>query len=218
MPQLLIHSEAGETSSLSLFDEVVSIGRRRDNALCLPHLSVSGHHARITGENDCYIIEDLRSTNGTQINGQNIERQVLVHQDDLTIGSYKISYSETNTVPKRIPGTENITAITSMEPIIDPSLAAREDVAVIRVTSGNKAGSVVTLQKPVTTVGKTGAGMGAISKKSTGYYLLPVTGHQRPIKHNGRGLTPQVEVKLVGGDMLEIAGEHVEFVHPYYSS
>ena len=94
MPQLLIHSEAGETSSLSLINDTVTIGRRRDNALCLPHLSVSGHHARITGENDCYIIEDLQSTNGTQINGESIERQVLVHQDDMTIGSYKISYSD----------------------------------------------------------------------------------------------------------------------------
>ena len=73
------------------------------------------------------------------------------------------------------------------------------------------------LEKPVTTLGKAGGDMGAISKKPTGYYFLPVNERNAQIKHNGRGLTPQVEVKLMGGDLIEIGGEHLEFVHPYYS-
>ena len=73
------------------------------------------------------------------------------------------------------------------------------------------------LEKPITTLGKAGGDMGAISKKSTGYYFLPVSERHAQMKHNGKGLTPQVEVKLLGGDLIEIGGEHLEFVHPYSS-
>jgi len=218
MPQLIIHSESGETTSLTIITDSVTIGRRRGNSLCLPHLSVSGHHARIVQESGCFIIEDLNSTNGTVVNGEKINRQVLVHFDDIIIGSYRVSYSETHTPARPEAGKENVTQLTSIAPIVDPELSTKPaDMAVIRVETGNKAGSVVMLEKPVTTLGKAGGDMGAISKKPTGYYLLPVNERNAQIKHNGRGLTPQVEVKLMGGDLIEIGGEHLEFVHPYYS-
>jgi len=218
MPQLLIHSETGETSSLSITEDTLTIGRRRGNALCLPHLSVSGYHARIVRENGCLIIEDLNSTNGTQINGENSARRVLVHLDEIAIGSYRISYSETYAAPRRSIGNENVTQLTSITPIIDPALTAdAAAVAGIKVTSGIKAGSVVVLEKPVTTLGKAGGDLGAIAKKSTGYYFLPVSDRGAPMTHNGNGLMPQVEVKLVGGDLIEIGGESIEFVHPYIS-
>ncbi len=217
MPQLIIHSESGETSSLTITSNSVTIGRRRGNALCLPHLSVSGYHARIFEESGCLIIEDLNSTNGTVVNGEKIIRQVLVHLDDIVIGSYRVSYSETYTPAKPEVDTENVTQLTSIAPVINPELSdAPDEKAVIKVATGNKAGSVVMLEKPVTTLGKAGGDMGAISKKSTGYYFLPVNERNAQMKHNGRGLTPQVEVKLIGGDLIEIGGEHLEFVHPYY--
>lgn len=216
MPQLLIHSESGETSSLTIATDTVTIGRRRSNSLCLPHLSVSGFHARIIDENGCLIIEDLDSTNGTIVNGEKIKRQVLVHLDDIIIGSYRVSYSETYTAAKPKPDSVNVTQLTSLAPIINPALAnTPEDAAAIRVASGHKAGSVVMLEKPITTLGKAGGDMGAISKKSTGYYFLPVNERAAQMKHNGRDLSPQVEVKLVCGDVIEIAGEHLEFMQPY---
>lgn len=214
MPQLLIHSEAGDNSSLTLAAETVTIGRRNTNSLCLPHLSVSGFHAQIIQEGDCPVIEDLNSTNGTMVNGKSITTHVLAHLDEIIIGSYRISYSETFTRPFN-KSSENVTALSSMVPIIDPTLASQsEERAIIKVNTGSKAGSVVVLEKPVTTVGQSGGDLGAISKKSTGYYFLPVNDRGAPIKHNGRGLMPQVEVKLVGGDLLEIGGDQLEFVHP----
>ncbi len=222
MPQLIIHSESGETSSLTITTDSVTIGRRRGNALCLPHLSVSGFHARIITESGCLIIEDLNSTNGTIVNGEKIIRQVLVHMDDIIIGSYRVSYSETHSPARSAAGSEagieNVTQFPSIAPVINQSLSnPPEELAVLKVATGNKAGSVVMLEKPVTTLGKAGGDMGAISKKSTGYYFLPVNERNAQMKHNGRDLTPQVEVKLLGGDLIEIGGEHLEFVHPYTS-
>ena len=117
MPQLIIHSESGETSSLTITSNSVTIGRRRGNALCLPHLSVSGYHARIFEESGCLIIEDLNSTNGTVVNGEKIIKQVLVHLDDIVIGSYRVSYSETYTPAKPEVDTENVTQLTSIAPV-----------------------------------------------------------------------------------------------------
>ncbi len=221
MPQLIIHDESGETSSLTISTKTVTIGRRRTNTLCLPHLSVSGFHACITDDKGCLIIEDLDSTNGTIVNGEKIKRQVLVHLDDIIIGSYRVSYSETynpqaDNTSATFMGHSNNAHQTPDAAISHPATAnTPEDIAVIKVASGAKSGSVVMLEKPVTTLGKANGDMGAISKKSTGYYFLPVNDRGAPMKHNGKGLVPQVEIKLVGGDMIEIGGEYLEFVHPY---
>lgn len=220
MPQLTIIAETGETSTLSLTNKELTIGRRRDNQLCLPHLSVSGYHARILGDLDCLTIEDLGSTNGTLLNGRRIKQHFLLHSDEIIIGSYQIRYSETYI---RAPEPANeINHTTSGEqlaaaPIIRPELETIiSEAAALKISSGNKAGSVLPIEKPITTVGKTGGEVGAIAKKNTGFYLVPVGTEPTAMRHNGRALNPQVEVKLVGGDQLEIGGERLEFIYPFY--
>ncbi len=218
MPQLTVTAETGESRSLSLSANLVSIGRRRDNSLCLPHLSVSGYHARIIDDKGCLILEDLGSTNGTSVNGRKIEKHVLLHSDEVTIGNYQLRYSETYvSTPEPAPELENVTPMRSVEPIIDPHLEQIiSEVAALKIASGDKAGSVMPLEKAVTTVGKSGGDVGAIAKKSTGYYFLPMNNANNAIKHNGTDLQPQVEIKLAGGDFIQISGEHLEFIYPFY--
>jgi hypothetical protein len=218
MPQLTIIAETGETSSLSLNGKELTIGRRRDNHLCLPHLSVSGYHARIYGDPDCLTLEDLGSTNGTLLNGRPIKQHFLLHSDEIIIGSYQIRYSETYTrPPEPAPDRENVTSMKPVTPIIDPDLATIiSEAAALKISSGSKAGSVLPIEKPLTTVGKSGGDVGAIAKKETGYYLVPVGTEPTAMRHNGRALNPQVEIKLVGGDHIEIGGEQLEFIYPFY--
>lgn len=66
----------------------ITIGRKSDNLLILDDPYASGHHARIyTKNNDC-IIEDLRSTNGTLLNGSKVEgREYLNSGDEIKIGN-----------------------------------------------------------------------------------------------------------------------------------
>lgn len=219
MPQLIITAQTGETSSLSLSTDTLTIGRRRDNTLCLPHLSVSGHHARIVDEASCLMLEDLGSTNGTFVNGRKVEQHFLLHSDEITIGKYQIRYSETYTsTPPPAHDMQNVTSMHPTKPIIDPELEQIiSEVAALRVASGDKTGAFLPLEKPLTTVGKTGGDVGAIAKKSTGYYFLPMNKTPESIKHNGKSTTPQVEIKLSGGDFLEIGGDYLEFIYPYYS-
>ena len=218
MPQLTITTETGETSSLSLSTEIVTIGRRRDNSLCLPHLSVSGRHARIVDESGCLTLEDLGSTNGTLVNGRPVTKHFLLHSDDITIGKYQIRYSENYTsTPPPNKELENVTPLHSTQPIIDPDLEQIvSEVAALRVASGVKSGALLQLEKPLTTVGKSG-NVGAIAKKPTGYYFVSMSATSHPVKHNGQGITSNAEIKLAGGDFIEIGGEYLEFVYPYYS-
>ena len=70
--------------------EVITIGRNETNDIQVDNLSVSKQHAAISKENDKYIIEDLKSTNGTYLNEKNISRSDLTDQDLITIGKHTL--------------------------------------------------------------------------------------------------------------------------------
>jgi len=71
-------------------DRVISIGRRSTNDVCIPNLSVSGMHARITIDGESALIEDNSSTNGTYVNGRLISRQLLNTNDEVVIGKSRV--------------------------------------------------------------------------------------------------------------------------------
>jgi pSer/pThr/pTyr-binding forkhead associated (FHA) protein len=72
MPKLTIRSESGEKTSHDLVEESVTIGRSRENAICLDDISFSGRHAELTLAGDICHLKDLGSTNGTLVNGEPI--------------------------------------------------------------------------------------------------------------------------------------------------
>ena len=72
-------------------DQIISIGRRSSNDVCIPNLSVSGVHARIAIDGDSALIEDNNSTNGTYINGRLISRQLLNENDEIVIGKTRVT-------------------------------------------------------------------------------------------------------------------------------
>jgi len=63
------------------------VGRHRDNGIQLPDLGVSGFHARIYRGPEGYTIEDLKSRNGTFVNGARVFHAALQHGDRVHIGA-----------------------------------------------------------------------------------------------------------------------------------
>jgi DNA-binding winged helix-turn-helix (wHTH) protein len=64
------------------------LGRDPEVAVFLDHPSVSRHHASITITGDAAVLEDLRSKNGTYVNGtRTTAPSVLKDGDDLRVGS-----------------------------------------------------------------------------------------------------------------------------------
>ncbi len=68
------------------------IGRQRDNQISLADLGVSGHHVRIYRGPDGYAIEDLKSRNGTWLNGARSFHALLKNGDQIRIGATEMRY------------------------------------------------------------------------------------------------------------------------------
>jgi pSer/pThr/pTyr-binding forkhead associated (FHA) protein len=67
------------------------IGRHRSCDVVLSDLSVSRRHARLFFRDGRWILQDLHSTNGTQVNGSRVGRCELRPGDDITIGDEHLS-------------------------------------------------------------------------------------------------------------------------------
>lgn len=76
-----------------LSEEVTILGRSKICDIQIDDQSVSSKHARIISEPDAYLVqnqtywlEDLNSTNGTQLNAKKISKAKLADGDEIEIG------------------------------------------------------------------------------------------------------------------------------------
>lgn len=70
---------------------VTTVGRDDDNTLVLTDSYVSGHHARMHWNGRSWVLEDLKSRNGTLINGKKIRGSRRVRVDDtIDFGHVKV--------------------------------------------------------------------------------------------------------------------------------
>jgi pSer/pThr/pTyr-binding forkhead associated (FHA) protein len=66
---------------------VRTLGRTSHADFILDAALVSRLHCRLTADrSDQLVVEDLRSTNGTMVNGERIQRQLLKPGDRVTVG------------------------------------------------------------------------------------------------------------------------------------
>src|SRR5688572_11111042 len=68
------------------------IGRKPTNDIQIENLAVSGEHACIVTILADSFLEDLGSTNGTLVNGNQIKKHILQNSDVIEIGKYKMKY------------------------------------------------------------------------------------------------------------------------------
>ncbi|HEV7923051.1 MAG TPA: DUF4388 domain-containing protein [Thermoanaerobaculia bacterium] len=90
--QLTIANGAEQGSVIPLTEAEYLVGRQRENAIKLNDLGVSGRHARIFRGPDGYVIEDLKSRNGTWLNGARVFHAVLKNGDRLRLGETDFDY------------------------------------------------------------------------------------------------------------------------------
>jgi Domain of unknown function (DUF4388)/FHA domain len=68
------------------------IGRHRENSIQLSDPGVSGFHARIYRGPEGYVIEDLKSRNGTWLNGARVYHATLSSGDRIHLGQLDLAY------------------------------------------------------------------------------------------------------------------------------
>lgn len=69
-PSLVIRWMGGNSESHLLSGQSARVGRAPDNDIVVNHPSVSGHHLCLENRGGTWTVTDLKSTNGTQLNGQ----------------------------------------------------------------------------------------------------------------------------------------------------
>ena len=83
----LVWKVAGQNPlAFPLRQERVSIGRDAGNDVRLPEPAVSARHATIVQRGGRVVVHDLKSSNGTWVNGSRIADQELVHGDVVAFG------------------------------------------------------------------------------------------------------------------------------------
>jgi Flp pilus assembly protein TadD len=90
--KLVIEDDEGCRREVPLDRDEITIGRREDNLVHLPDRNVSRRHARLVQRDGAVLLEDLRSANGTLLNGVRISEPVPLGDGDLIrIGNYEVA-------------------------------------------------------------------------------------------------------------------------------
>jgi len=91
--KLIVTDANGATKEVPLSKERVTIGRAPDNDIPFTgDKAVSGHHAVVITILQDSFLEDLDSTNGTQVNGKQVAKHPLSNGDVISIGRNTLKY------------------------------------------------------------------------------------------------------------------------------
>ena len=82
MVNVSLTEKGGNTNELSFDKDEVTVGRVRGNDVVLPKGNVSKHHCRLIVRGGETLVEDLRSTNGTYVNGRKIAEPTPIGLSD----------------------------------------------------------------------------------------------------------------------------------------
>jgi pilus assembly protein CpaF len=86
---VILTEKGGATQRLDFESEEITIGRVDENDICLPKGNISKKHTKIVVKDGKIIVLDLKSTNGTYVNGKKLAGpQVIAPTDKVYIGDF----------------------------------------------------------------------------------------------------------------------------------
>lgn len=215
MPKMIVSIDGVVIKDVPLTKERTTLGRRPYNDIVIDNLAVSGEHAVLQMTGNQVHLEDLNSTNGTYVNGKAARKQLLQNGDTVEVGKYKIRFVDDSDAQASqrpvlvVPGP-----VAEAEPVAvrPPVVLGVSELlhASIKVLSGSAAGREVSLTKVVTTIGKPGVAVAAITRRQRGFVVHHVEGAGNPaINGEPIGADP---IALKNGDLIELAGTQMQFV------
>lgn len=240
MLKLTILQDSKIQSEHEISANTTTLGRHKDNDICIDNLSISGHHAHILMIGDDCFIEDLNSSNGTYVNGNLIKKYALKSGDEIKIGKYQLNFMNDSipATPAAPEGEFEKTMIIRPDSVGMPEKAGNSNIdkqmgeiaaklasehnsvkapvklnkASLQLLSGANSGKTLPLTKILTTLGKPGVQVAAITRRPTGYYILHVEGgaNSGHPTINGDPVGSKAS-PLNNNDIIEVAGIKMEF-------
>jgi pSer/pThr/pTyr-binding forkhead associated (FHA) protein len=93
MPKLTLKFGDRDLQECAVGTHPVTIGRLPDNLIVIENPAVSGRHARVYREGSHYVLEDLKSTNGTFVNEKPVARHTLLEGDVVLVGKHELVFT-----------------------------------------------------------------------------------------------------------------------------
>ena len=120
----IIHGElvpVGGGDAIPLIRDVMTVGRRKSNDICLEFANVSSQHCEFTFKAGVWYVRDMRSQNGTKVNGERVAQRLIKPGDLIGISShqfkieYQLSASAQIVAEEAVHATEDVFAQSLME-------------------------------------------------------------------------------------------------------
>ncbi len=218
--------------------ETLTIGRREDNDVVIDSLTVSGGHAKLDGLEQGYLLTDLRSKNGSYVNGVRAASHWLADGDVIELGDHSLKFTlEDDDAFSFAGGSMDQTMIykTGSQEFADGMSVMRKRQAAMAGMGANVPGEdgqwaallfmqggegETRLTKKIVSIGKdpandivipgllVGKTAATISKRPDGYYLSYAGGLTKP-RVNGKKVN--MSERLVDLDVIEIGSVKLRF-------
>jgi predicted component of type VI protein secretion system len=238
MARLMLSLDGSILAEYNMNKERYTIGRLPDNDIRIDNPAVSGHHSLIINILNDSFLEDLNSTNGTYVNGKLIKKHAMQHGDVITVGHHQLrfvdsqdgeaeqdEFEKTMVITPSSQGEERIrrvgvavdqaakaVAATAPKRAGVPDNATALPKAKLQVLSGAFAGRELELTKALTTLGRPGVQVAAITRRAEGYFIVHVdSGKENDFPQvNGVPIGPQAR-RLNDNDVVQLAGVKMGF-------
>jgi pSer/pThr/pTyr-binding forkhead associated (FHA) protein len=237
MARLILTLDGQVLAEYNMNKERYTVGRLPDNDIRIDNPAVSGHHSLIINILNDSFLEDLNSTNGTYVNGKLIKKHALQHGDVITCGHHQLRFVEDDDA-QQDEFEKTMVIQPSQRPVekIQTARAKAEEAsggtgatttsrralpegaqptlkkAKLQVLSGAFAGRELELAKALTTLGRPGVQVAAITRRSDGFYIVHVES-DKPDNYplvNGTPIGAQAR-RLVDNDVIQLAGVKMGF-------
>jgi len=228
MARLILSLDSTVLAEYNMNKERYTIGRLPDNDIRIDNPAVSGHHSLIINILNDSFLEDLNSTNGTYVNGKLIKKHALQHGDVITAGHHQLRFVEDDEA-QQDEFEKTMVIQPSARPVEKLRAAVAEagttgkqrtvgngasplKKAKLQVLSGAFAGRELELTKALTTLGRPGVQVAAITRRSEGFFIVHIDGEgesSSPLV-NGKEIGPQAR-KLADNDVIQLAGVKMGF-------
>jgi pSer/pThr/pTyr-binding forkhead associated (FHA) protein len=229
MARLVLSLDGQVLAEYNMSKERYTVGRLPDNDIRIDNPAVSGHHSLIINILNDSFLEDLNSTNGTYVNGRLIKKHAMQHGDVVTVGKHQLRFVEDDEQQDEFqrtvviqPSERPVEKVRRAHEVVAQEPPARANGgtgaspllrrARLQVLSGPFAGRELELTKTLTTLGRPGVQVAAITRRSDGFFIVHVEAEREddfPLV-NGAPIG-QSAAPLKDTDIIQLAGVKMGF-------
>ena len=225
MAKLIVTLDGHELRECAIGTHAVSIGRLADNQIVIDNPTVSGRHARVYRDGPHFVLEDLKSTNGTFVNENPVARHSLLEGDVVIIGKHALLFTleggeqqdETDAAPF-VPAVDDTVPVYGGVLLKTAIPTAPDRIGTVRIIGGSTGQSEYTLAAMTTVIGKANTAQirlkgwfkpqmaATIVRSGDTFTVSPIDGK---VDVNGERVSNRRE--LSNGDVIAVSGLTLEF-------